>query len=146
MPGIIAAEPVVVDSRRRHREENKKNRPENRFQTTTSPLVVQNPVDWPVGRENFGHLLAPETFVLRKGERGVVRGNPLALWRGADPSFLKRLSPVGWLLTKLFATSLSSSRPLLFLSLLQTNMDNRKSNARMNSPLPRNEFERAALR
>ena len=29
-----------------------KNRPENRSQTTTSPLVVQNPIDWPVGREN----------------------------------------------------------------------------------------------
>ena len=38
---------------------------------------------------------------MRKGERGVVRGIPLALWRGAAPIDLKRLSPMGWILKSL---------------------------------------------
>ena len=47
-----------------------------------------------------------EAFGSRKGERGVVRGNPLALWRGAAPIVLKRLSPMGWILLYLAAVSL----------------------------------------
>jgi hypothetical protein len=60
-----------------------------------------------------------------------VRGNPLALWRGAAPSILKRLSPVGWLLTKFVAASLNSNRLFdVLVVLLITDMVNRKSSAR----------------
>jgi hypothetical protein len=82
-----------------------KNRPENKSRSTTSPLVVRNPFDWPVGRE-VEDGLTRLLLDLRKGERGVVRGNPLALWRGAAPNVLKRLSPVGWLLIKVIPVSL----------------------------------------
>ena len=54
----------------------------------TSPLIVRNLIDWPVGsRPRPIDLPGPGASVLRKGERGVVRGNPLALWRGAGPGY-----------------------------------------------------------
>ena len=82
-----ASRPVVVDRRQASsRSRQIKNRPENGSQTTTSPLVVQNPIDWPVGRESSSVTTHARICGLRKGERGVVRGNPLALWRGAAPS------------------------------------------------------------
>jgi hypothetical protein len=78
----------------------RKNRPENGIRTTTSPLVVQNPTNWPVRRESSKCESRTSSPCLRKGERGVVRGNPLALRRRAIPGSLKRLSPVGWILAK----------------------------------------------
>ena len=95
----------------------RKNRPENGTRTTTSPLVVQAPTDWPVRR--YGSKCASHTSspCLRKGERGVVRGNPLALRRRAIPGSLKRLSPVGWILVKLIVSAhiVSSSFPVRLL-------------------------------
>ena len=48
-----ASRPVVIEPacNKTSRPRQIKNRPENGSQTTTSPLVVQNPIDWPVGRE-----------------------------------------------------------------------------------------------
>ena len=87
--------------------------------------------------------ITPRISGLRKGERGVVRGNPLALWRGAVPSILKRLSPVGWFLTKMIPASLDSQPVFVdFDSLLNTDMDNRNSSAKMVSLWQRIEFQR----
>ena len=75
MPGQAARCGMVGEMKKR------KNRPENGIRTTTSPLVVQNPADWPVRREGSRRASRTSGLCLRKGERGVVRGNPLALWR-----------------------------------------------------------------
>ena len=88
----------------------KKNRPANGIRTTTSPLVVQNPTDWPVSSGNNSSCASHASgLCLRKGERGVVRGipaRPLAVNRSRS---VKRLSPVGWILAKLVLLALSGS-------------------------------------
>ncbi len=123
-----------------------KNRPENRSQTTTSPLVVQNPIDWPVGRENSSVTKHAWSLWLEKGRAGG---------RARQPA-----RPLAWSRSKHLETTIASGvatykvnggelelQPLFvdFVSLLNTNMDNRKSSARMNSPAQRSEFERAGL-
>ena len=109
----------------------KKNRPTNRFRTRTSPLLVQNPIDWPVGSRPSPSLRGPKATGLRKGERGVVRGVPLALWRGADPSIWKRRRHWGGCLkvdhARVFTTSRLLSDSCVVASRIE---ENRKASAR----------------
>jgi hypothetical protein len=66
-------------------------------------------------------LTACESRVLRKGERGVVRGNPLALWRGAVQKPETTIAS-GVASYKFFAASVNSSRSLLLLSRCRTRL------------------------
>src|SRR6202021_1184829 len=65
-----ASRPVIVGPRNLDGSKEIKNRPENRSQTTTSPLVVQNPIDWPVGRENSRVPKHARSLCLEKGRAG----------------------------------------------------------------------------
>lgn len=66
---------------------------------------------------------------MRKGERGVVRGVPLALWRGHRYTEVQRWSPVGWSLQSLLWPSFRSGSSCL------TGDGKSKGSARGRNPL-----------
>ena len=64
------ARPWRTAARRLIAKAKRKNRPENGIRTTTSPLVVQNPADWPVRRESPERSSHASGLLYEKGRAG----------------------------------------------------------------------------
>jgi hypothetical protein len=125
---------VIVGPRNLDGSKEIKNRPENRSQTTTSPLVVQNPIDWPVGRENSRVPKHARSLCLEKGRAGGRARQPARPLAWSRSKHLETTIASGVATYKVIAASLNSSRLLLILfRCLTRDNTNRKSSARMNS-------------
>ena len=89
-----------------------KNRPENQFRTTTSPLVVRHQINWPVSEGSELQRNSPRIQTV-SGERasgGSCEASRSPFGGGAVLPEAKQPSPVGWLLISFEAT-----RALLFI-------------------------------
>jgi hypothetical protein len=125
---------VIVGPRNLDGSKEIKNRPENRSQTTTSPLVVQNPIDWPVGRENSSVTKHAWSLWFEKGRAGGRARQPARPLAWSRSKHLETTIASGVASYKVIAASLNSSRLLLILfRCLTRDNTNRKSSARMNS-------------